>query len=64
MARYEDLKAIENRDPDGGEREPTHADYAAHEAWAVATFGRNTWAQYRLGGWAHLAEPGGGYYGE
>jgi hypothetical protein len=32
---YHALKAIESRDPDGGEREPTEAAYLYHEKWAV-----------------------------
>lgn len=50
------LKMIERCDPDGGEREPTEADYAAHEAWAVASFGRDTWETYRAGGWGEPTE--------
>lgn len=50
-ARYDALQAIQAADPDGGYREPTDADYAAHEAWAVAAFGRATWDAYRRGGW-------------
>lgn len=52
MDRFAALRAIERRDPDGGEREPTDADYAAHKAWAIATFGQSIWEAYRVGGWA------------
>lgn len=46
------LRDIESRDPDGGEREPTDADYAAHKAWAVKAYGPEAWAVYVAGGWA------------
>jgi len=45
------LKAIERCDPDGGEVEPTPANYGAHERWAVASFGREVWEHYQKGGW-------------
>ncbi|MFG3710911.1 hypothetical protein [Micromonospora sp. NPDC047730] len=48
---YDALKAIERCDPDGGERQPTEADYVAHERWAVQTFGQSVWDTYRRGGW-------------
>ncbi len=48
---YNMLRAIEQTDPDGGEREPTDADYARHEAWAIRTFGESVWRTYRQGGW-------------
>ena len=46
------LRTIERRDPDGGTRRPTAADYAAHEEWAIATYGEKAWRDYRHGGWA------------
>jgi hypothetical protein len=60
---YEDLLAIQAADPDGGERQPTKADYAAHEAWAVRAFGQDAWDRYCQPGWGR--EPGyhdGGVY--
>jgi hypothetical protein len=53
---YEDLLAIQARDPDGGEREPTDADHAAHKAWAIARFDMDAWRRYSQGGWGR--EPG------
>lgn len=46
------LRHIEHADPDGGEVEPTEADYAAHKRWAIEAFGLDTWNVYRAGGWA------------
>jgi hypothetical protein len=51
MINFEALKVIESADPDGGEREPTDADYARHKAWAVESFGLDTWEHYQRGGW-------------
>jgi hypothetical protein len=48
---YHALQAIESRDPDGGEREPTEAAYLYHEKWAVETFGREVWERYAAGSW-------------
>ena len=45
------LRAIEARDPDGGTRQPTMADYRAHREWAVATYGVAAWTVYNEGGW-------------
>ncbi len=45
------LRAIERYDPDGGDREPTDADYLAHETWARQAFGDDVWNTYRQGGW-------------
>jgi hypothetical protein len=53
MDRYQMLKSIESRDPDGGEREPTDADYARHKAWAIELYGADIWEQYAAGGWGH-----------
>lgn len=50
------LYAIQSTDPDGGETEPTDAAYAAHESWAVATFGRDAWNAYRRSGWDDPAD--------
>ena len=52
---YHQLKAIEARDPDGGEREPTEAAYAYHEKWAIETYGREVWKTYITGGWGETA---------
>lgn len=41
------LDQISKADPDGGDHEPTDADYAAFENWAVQTYGRETWDSYR-----------------
>lgn len=51
MAHFDDLRAIERLDPDGGEREPTQDDYDAHRAWAIRMFGEATWRAYQAGGW-------------
>lgn len=48
---YYDLKAIANRDPDAGEVEPTPAAYAAHKAWAIATYGAEVWRVYSEVNW-------------
>lgn len=54
MITMADLDAIADRDPDGGERQPSASDYARHEEWAVATYGRATWTRYKDGaGWGH-----------
>lgn len=44
------LNDIQSRDPNGGTREPTEADYRAHEEWAVAKYGRDTWNRYQRAG--------------
>lgn len=46
------LYAIQRFDPDGGEREPTEADYIAFEAAVRRDFGDAAWEVYRAGGWA------------
>jgi hypothetical protein len=56
VGHYEDLKAIENADPDGREHEPTDEAHYAHEQWARTTYGDATWQQYKTGGWGR--EPG------
>lgn len=48
----ETLYAIQARDPDGGERQPTEADYRSFEDWARRTYGDAAWNTYRRGGWA------------
>lgn len=51
---YHALKEIEARDPDGSEYRttpPIEADYAAHKAWAIETFGQEIWDRYAPGGW-------------
>lgn len=45
------LNAIMDRDPDGGEVEPTEAAHAAHKAWAIAAYGQKAWDVYAPGGW-------------
>jgi len=45
------LRAIESRDPDGGTRQPTIADYRAFREWAVATYGAAAFTRYSEGGW-------------
>ncbi len=50
------LRDIEAHDPDGGEREPTEADYRAHEAWALAKYGREAWDRYQRGAWEHPSD--------
>jgi hypothetical protein len=52
------LRAIQARDPDGGTVKPTDADHAAHEAWAVAEYGREVWDTYVAGNWAKLGRTG------
>jgi hypothetical protein len=56
ITEYDALRAIERCDPDGGERKPTEADYAAHQRWAVAQFGAAVWDRYRRGGWGREAD--------
>jgi len=51
MTRLDMLRMIESTDPDGGERQPTAADYAAHKQWAIRTFGLDIWRTYARGGW-------------
>lgn len=48
---YAQLREISYRDPDGGETEPTPAMHAAHEAWAVATYGADVWRIYTKSTW-------------
>lgn len=48
----EQLEDIARRDPDGGEREPTAADHAAHKAWAIGIYGEEVWRIYRTTNWA------------
>lgn len=50
------LNAIMHRDPDGGQHEPTEADYAAHRAWALEAYGPEVWAVYTAGGWDDPAD--------
>jgi hypothetical protein len=45
------LQAIRSRDPDGGAVEPTAADYAAFQEWAVRTYGRTAWTVYLWDHW-------------
>lgn len=48
---YWDLMAIRDRDPDGGDVEPTEVEHECHKLWAVATFGEETWRIYRDTDW-------------
>lgn len=48
---YSALKYIASCDPDGFEREPTEADHLAHKRWAIANYGRRTWAIYNHDTW-------------
>lgn len=50
------LNAIQDRDPDGGETEPTADDYARFERWAIEAYGVEAWAAYTRGGWADPAD--------
>jgi hypothetical protein len=52
------LALIRDRDPDGWEREPTEADYAAHREWAIREFGEETWHSYTGGRELDDREPG------
>lgn len=45
------LREIMRRDPDGGSVQPTEADYAAFERWAVNTYGQAAWDAYCTPGW-------------
>lgn len=45
-----------SRDPDGGEREPTEADYAAFERYALDTYGVEVWRTYMGSNWAEPAD--------
>jgi hypothetical protein len=49
---YRRLVAIRVCDPDARDIEPTDADYAAHEAWAVEMYGQEVWDVYRSTDWA------------
>lgn len=57
MSTLEALYAIQRADPDGGERKPRPEDYAAHEAWARATFGDAAWNAYKVPGWGEARGP-------
>lgn len=50
MTDAEVMWAIEQRDPDHWENEPTAADYEKFKTWAVGTYGRDYWALYERGG--------------
>lgn len=50
------LKAILSRDPGGWETEPKDADYVAHEAWSIATFGQATWDVYSGTTWGERSD--------
>jgi hypothetical protein len=45
------LLDIERQDPDGWTREPTDADRAAFRDRVIATYGEQTWRDYRRSGW-------------
>ncbi len=52
---YRALVAIGRCDPDGSpDTEPTEALYAAHERWAVATYGETVWETYCRHDWVRL----------
>lgn len=55
MARttpLDELYAIQQRDPDGGEFEPTEEDYRQFRVWIVSTYGIDAWHDYMDGNWA------------
>lgn len=54
---YLALKAIEARDPDGGEREPTEAAYLYHEKWSIYHYGQEVWDLYLKDGWRERYRP-------
>lgn len=56
MTRLDTLRAIMAHDPGGWDHEPNDADYAAHEAWAVATYGAEAWRAYAAGGWEPMPD--------
>lgn len=45
------LRHIGSCDPDGGEVQPTTADYERHQEWAVQSYGRQVWERYCAGNW-------------
>ena len=51
MTSLDVLLVIERRDPEGGKREPTRADYLAFQRWAEETYGEDAWRAYQRGGW-------------
>jgi hypothetical protein len=50
------LRQIQLGDPDGGETEPTEADYARFEAGVIATYGRAAWNAYNGSNWAERSD--------
>lgn len=40
------LKAIQDKDPDGGPFEPTEQMYEEHRKWAIRTYGYEVWSTY------------------
>jgi hypothetical protein len=47
-----ELYAIQQRDPDGGEIEPTEEAYRQFRAWIVENFGIDALHDYYDGSWA------------
>lgn len=60
---YAALSAIMRTDPDGGDIEPTPDMYAAHETWAIRTFGRETWERYNGAPWDMSAHEESRHFG-
>lgn len=50
------LYAIQERDPNGGEAEPTVADRIRFYQWVLRTYGDRAWAAYERGNWAPKPE--------
>jgi hypothetical protein len=48
----DELYAIQQRDPDGGEVEPTEEDYRQFRVWIVANYGIDAMHDYLDGNWA------------
>lgn len=45
------LKAIQAKDPDGGNVMPTDEMYEAHKDWAIRTYGPKVWEAYSTDSW-------------
>ncbi len=53
---YRDLLEIADRDPDGGEIEPTDNMYTRHREWAIAAYGMETWRMYSDTYWRAVSD--------
>jgi len=51
MANIVQFQAIQQRDPDNWDQEPTEADYEAFKVWVLRNYGEQTYSEYMRGGW-------------